>query len=216
MGRNKIKKSLIQQVKETLDSKLAIGLSKHAAKRNGTHTQYIYSWETYRSYLKHCCYFVRWVKEQPIDVTLGHKPRTLAECRRFAERWIQDGIDRGLSAYTIKLQVSALAKLYGCTSKEFDIVTPPRKRDKITRSRGAVDMDKHFSVSANKDLVTFCQCTGLRRAELMQIRGTDLVEYDGHLCLDIHRGTKGGRLRISRLVGSEEEIAMVKRLCAEA
>ena len=216
MGRNKIKKSLIQQVKETLDAKLAIGESKHAAKLIGTHTHYIYSWDTYRSYLKHCCYFVKWCKEQPIDITLGHKPRTLAECRGFAERWIRHEIDRGMSAYTIKLQVSALAKLYGCTSKEFDIVTPPRKRNKITRSRGAVEMDKHFSLSANKDLITFCKCTGLRRAELMQIRGTDLIVHEGQLCLDVRRGTKGGRLRISPVCGSEEELAVVKKLCEEA
>ena len=47
MGRNKPNKSLIQQVKETLDSKLAIGESKYLAKRNGTYTKYIFSWEKY-------------------------------------------------------------------------------------------------------------------------------------------------------------------------
>ena len=41
MGRNKPNKSLIQQVKETLDSKLAIGNSKYQAKRNNTYTQCI-------------------------------------------------------------------------------------------------------------------------------------------------------------------------------
>ena len=41
MGRNKLSKSLIQQVKENLDSKLAIGESKFVAKRDGTYTQYI-------------------------------------------------------------------------------------------------------------------------------------------------------------------------------
>ena len=111
MGRHKSAKSLIQQVKEVLDSKLAIGESKHLAKLDGTYLNYIFSWETDRSYLKHCCYFVKWCKEQPIDSALGHKPRTLAECRIFAERWIQSTIDRGLSAYTVKLEISALAKL---------------------------------------------------------------------------------------------------------
>lgn len=216
MGRKKTNKSLIQQTKETLDSKLAIGQSKYTAKLSGTYTQYIYSWDTYRSYLKHCCYFVRWAKEQPVDPTLGHKPRTLAECRVFAERWIQYGIDRGLSSYTIKLQVSALAKLYGCTSKDFAVVTPSRKRNNITRSRGNVKMDKHFSLSANKDLITFCKCTGLRRAELAQIRGTDLIVLDGKYYLDIKRGTKGGRLRVSPIVGNDDEIETVKNLCAKA
>ena len=166
--------------------------------------------------MKHCCYFVRWAKEQPVDPTLGHKPRTLAECRVFAERWIQYGIDRGLSSYTIKLQVSALAKLYWCSSKDFAVVTPARKRSGITRSRKGVKMDKHFGESANKDLITFCRCTGLRRAELAQIRGTDLILHEGKLCLDVRRGAKGGRLRISPVCGSEKDVAVVKRLCAEA
>ena len=64
MGRSKSSKSLIHQVKECLDAKLAIGESKYLAKLNGTYTNYIFSWETYRSYLKHCCYFVKWCKQQ--------------------------------------------------------------------------------------------------------------------------------------------------------
>lgn len=216
MGRHKSTKSLIQQVKETLDSKLAIGESKYLAKLNGTYTEHIYSWETYRSYLKHVCYFVQWCKEQAIDPALGHKPRTLEECRIFAERWIQSTMDRGFSSYTVKLEVAALAKLYSCKSTDFDIKTPPRKRANIKRSRrNDVAMDKHFSVTKNKDLITFCRCTGLRRAELSQIRGTALIECEGKLCLDVHKGTKGGRLRVSELSGTDEEIETVKRLCAE-
>ena len=216
MGRNNSNKSLKQQVKERLDSKLKIGESKYLAKLDGTHTDGIFSWDTYRSYLKHGCYFVKWCKEQGIDPALGHKPRTLEECRAFAEKWIKYNVDRGLSAYTVKLQLSALTKLYGCSTTDFDIVTPARRRKNITRSRGNAARDKHFSEENNKDLITFCKCTGLRRAELSQIRGTDLIQHEGRLCLDIKRGTKGGRLRISPVVGSSEEIDTVKRLCAEA
>lgn len=216
MGRKKPAKSLIRQVKEAFDSKLAIGQSKYYAKLNGTHTKYIFSWETYRSYLKHGCYFVRWTKEQEIDKVLGHKPRTLEECRRFAEKWVQYGINRGLSAYTIKLQLSALAKLYGCSTRDFDIQTPLRKREDIKRSRGIAARDKHFSLKENSELVTFCKCTGLRRAELEQIRGTDLIIHEGRLCLDIKHGTKGGRLRISPVVGSDEELDTVHKLCGKA
>lgn len=216
MGRNKPNKSLIQQVKETLDSKLAIGESKYLAKRNGTYTKYIYSWETYRSYLKHSCCFINWCKEQPTDMALGHKPRTVEECRIFVERWLRYEIDRGLSAHTIKLEAAALAKLYGCRTTDFGVKTPPRKRKNITRSRGVAARDKNFSVENHKELITFCRCAGLRRAELEQIRGTDLVEHEGELCLDVRRGTKGGRPRVSPIVGSEDEIKIVKKLCAKA
>ena len=77
-------------------------------------------------------------------------------------------------------------------------------------------MDKHFSITKNKNLITFCRCTGLRRSELEQIRGTDLIEHEGKRCLDVHKGTKGGRLRISEICGAEDELETVKRLCAEA
>ena len=216
MGRNKLGKSLIQQVKECLDSKLAMGESKYLAKLNGTHTNYIFSWHTYRSYLKHACYFVKWCKLQEIEPCLGHKPRTLEECRCFAEKWIQYNIDRGLSAYTVKLQLSSLAKLYGCKTTDFNIETPARIRNDITRSRGKAMRDIHFSLEKNKELIAFCKCTGLRRSELSQIRGTDLIIHEGKLYLDVKRNTKGGRLRISPVVGTDEELETVKRLCAEA
>ena len=216
MGRKKTNKSLVQQAKECLDSKLAIGKSKYLAKLGGNHTQFIYSWDTYRSYLKHACYFVKWCKAQETDATLGHKPRTLDECRIFAESWIKHELDRGLSAYTIKLELSALAKLYGCTTRDFKIATPSRKRQNITRSRRVAARDRHFSVSENKDLITFCKCTGLRRSELAQIRGSNLIIHDSRFCIEVNRNTKGGRPRISPVVGSDEEIDTVKRLCAEA
>ncbi len=216
MGRKKANKSLVQQVKERLDSKLAIGESKYLAKLGGNHTQFIYSWDTYRSYLRHACYFVKWCKVQDTDASLGHKPRTLDECRIFAESWIKHEMDRGLSTYTIKLELSALAKLYGCTTRDFKVSTPSRERKNITRSRGAAVRDRHFSVNENKDLITFCRCTGLRRSELAQIRGNNLIIHEGKLCVDVSKNTKGGRPRISPVVGSDEEIDTVKRLCAEA
>lgn len=64
---HKNKVPLVDQVKQTLDSKLSIGRSKHQDKISEKHSKeitsnYIYSWSTYRSYLKHGCYFVLWCK----------------------------------------------------------------------------------------------------------------------------------------------------------
>ncbi len=213
MARNKIGKSLVQQVKEHLNSKLAIGESKYEAKLKNAHTEKIYSWSTYKAYLKHCCYFVKWCKEQPVLEGIGHKVRTLEECRSFVEKWIQAEMDRGQSPYTIKLEACALAKLYSCSTTDFDIVTPQRKRSNITRSRGIAERDKNFSEKNNADLVTFCKCTGLRRGELAQIRGTDIIEKDGNYFLHITKNTKGGRARTSPIIGNKEEIELVLKLC---
>ena len=217
MGRNKPNKSLIQQVKENLDSKLAIGQSKYLAKLEGKHTEGIFSWSSYRSYLKFSCVFVKWAKSQPVDQSLGHKPRNLEECKIFAAKWLKNEIDRGMSPYTVRLEASSIAKLYGCRSTDFGVELPPRRRQNIKRSRGVAIRDKNFSVIKNSDLVTFCRCTGLRRSELKEIRGTSLItESDGSLYLDVRKGTKGGRIRVSPVIGDSNEIETVKRLCREA
>ncbi|MBR2381082.1 MAG: hypothetical protein IKA84_01120 [Clostridia bacterium] len=216
MGHNKPQKSLTEQVNDNLNSKLAIGESKYEAKLKNAHTEKIYSWSTYKAYLKHCCYFVKWCKEQPADARIGHKVRTLEECRLFVEKWIQAEMDRGQSPYTIKLEACALAKLYSCGTTDFDIITPQRKRSNITRSRGIAERDKNFSEKNNADLITFCKCTGLRRGELSQIRGTDLIEKDGKYFLHITKNTKGGRARVSPIVGDENETKLVIELCKKS
>lgn len=214
MGREN-KKSLKRQIQEKYDSMLAIGESKNAAKAAGGIAGKIYSWETYHSYIKHACYFADWAKEQPAPQDLGRKVRTLDEARRFVEPFLQNGIDRGLSAYTLQLQAAALAKLYGCHSTDFDVDLPSRSRANLKRSRGEKARDANFNEDLHQDLVRFCRCTGLRRGELEQIRGEDLREIDGKFFLEVTRNTKGGRPRTSPIVGSEEEIhAVVAQLRA--
>ena len=91
-----------------------------------------------------------------------------------------------------------------------------RKRSNITRSRGTAERDKNFSEKNNADLITFCKCTGLRRGELSQIWGNDLIEKDGKYFLHITKNTKGGRTRISPIVGNKEETELVIKLCNNA
>ena len=138
------KMSLKGLIKIEYDSMLGIGRSKHEDKKTGSTNKYIYSWETYRSYLKQACYFAEYVKSQPVDPALGHKPRTLEEARQYVERWLEENINRVLSSYTIKLQASALAKLYHCKTTDFNVETPSRSRLEVTRSRGPAIRDKDF------------------------------------------------------------------------
>lgn len=212
---HKNKVSLRDQIKNTYDSMLAIGENKKAAKAAGVASEHIYSWDTYRSYLKHACYFADFVKEQPAPAELGHKARTLDESRRYVEKFLQTGIDAGKSSYTISLQAAALTKLYQCKCTDFDIDLPRRERSALKRSRGEKIRDKNFNEDLHRDLVTFCRCTGLRRSELLQIRGEDLRNIDGRWFLEVTRGTKGGRPRTAPIVGSDEEIhAVIQQLQA--
>lgn len=173
---HKSKVPFVDQVKQALDSKLAIGRSKHQDKlsekeRKEITSNYIYSWETYRSYLKHGCYFVLWCKGK-------YRCKTLEQCRSHVDEWLESR--KALSASTQKLEASSLTKIFGCSTAEF-IKTDERLRANIKRSRGTKKRDTHFSETKNKELVEFCRATGLRRAELSALMGNCLKEEESKI-----------------------------------
>ena len=208
MSKNKVP-TLIRQIDQSLQSRLAIGRPKRPDKANGSYRKYIYSWQTYRSYMKQLGLFARWCK-------LQHNAKYLKECRQYVAEYLQTRAE--LSAWTQKLDLAALQKLYQeypePPKKPFGVELQSRLRQDIKRSRQQATRDKDFSLENNADLITFCRCTGLRRSELQELHGSDLTA-DG-LQLHVIRNTKGGRWRMAPLVGEPEEIAMVQRMCRTA
>lgn len=208
MSKNK-KTPLIRQIDQSLHSRLAIGRPKRQDKADGSYRKYIYSWQTYRSYIKQLGLFAKWCKDT-------HGARYVKECRQYVAEYMQTRSK--LSVWTQKLDMAALQKLYQEYPKDgqkpFGITLQPRLRKDIKRSRQQAIRDKDFSESNNKDLIIFCRCTGLRRSELQEPHGTDLTA-DG-LQLHVIRNTKGGRWRMAPITGTAEEIAMVQRMCQAA
>ena len=198
---HKNKKSLICQVSENLKSKLVIGHSKHRDKIDNIDSKNkIYSYGTYNTYLQQCIQFVKYCKRE-------HNCKNLDDCRKYANEYLKQNIEKGYSPYTLKLQVAALCKLYNCNSTEF-ISTPPRKRKNITRSRNT-------NIKCTTDFEKFCLCTGLRRREITALRGTALIEQDGQYYIHIHNG-KGGRERFVEICGTPEEIDFVISIMKKA
>ena len=74
---------------------------------NNAIRSHIYSYNTYKDYKKHTEYFIQWVKKN----YQGKDRRTIEQIRPYAEKWMQERIDAGLSPSTLKLEVSALAKM---------------------------------------------------------------------------------------------------------
>ena len=85
-------KDLHQQAYERLTSMQAFGESRKEAKANGTDKDKIFSFSTYQSYWKHTKYFIKYIKEHHPECT------TLKSARKYVNEWLQDGVDRGLSA----------------------------------------------------------------------------------------------------------------------
>ena len=63
MSRGKRQLSLIGQVDARLNGMLALGQSKHKAKKDGTAKDHIYSGNTLDRYKKDCCRFMNWVTD---------------------------------------------------------------------------------------------------------------------------------------------------------
>jgi len=144
--------------------------SKKEAVANGTEKEKIFSFNTYKSYWKHTKYFIKYIKENHPECT------TLKSAKKYVNEWLQTRVDQCLSAWTVQLEAKAMGKLYGISPDDENYFKPPkRNREDIKRSRGDRVRDKHFSKTNNDELIKFCKGTGLRRAELGELRGKDLV-----------------------------------------
>ena len=163
-------KDLHQQAYDRLTGMQAFGDSKKEAVANGTEKEKIFSFNTYKSYWKHTKYFIKYIKENHPECT------TLKSAKKYVNEWLQARMDQGLSAWTVQLEAKAMGKLYGISPDDENYFKPPkRNREDIKRSRGDRVRDKHFSKTNNDELIKFCKGTGLRRAELGELRGKDLV-----------------------------------------
>ena len=171
---------------ETLKGMQAYGTSKHQDKKNGCTSDKIYSYSTFGTYKAKCMDFVDMARHE-------HKCKSLEEARQYVGEFLKDKIDKGYSAWTIKLYASALGKLYQVPANSF-IDLPERKRSDIVRSRNETVRSKHFSVENNKVLISFCQNTGLRRSELESLKRKDCYEVDGKWYIHVESG-KGGKTR---------------------
>ena len=163
-------KDLHQQAYDRLTGMQAFGESKKEAVANGTDREKIFSFNTYKNYWKHTKYFIKYIQANHPECT------TLKSAKKYVNEWLQVRVDQGLSAWTVQLEAKALGKLYGITPEDKDYFEPPkRNREDIKRSRGDRVRDRHFSKTNNDELIKFCRGTGLRRSELGELRGKDLV-----------------------------------------
>ena len=163
-------KDLHQQAYDRLTGMQAFGESKKQAVADGTEKDKIFSFSTYKAYWKHVKYFIKYIQEKYPECT------TLKSAKKYVNEWLQARTDQGLSAWTIQLEAKAMGKLYGISPDDENYFKPPkRNREDIKRSRGVRVRDKHFSKTNNDELIRFCKGTGLRRRELAELRGKDLV-----------------------------------------
>ena len=178
MGRkNKnYQKDLHQQAFEKFKSMEAFGTSKKEAMMKGDIKNKIFSYNTFNTYWKHAKYFIGWIQENHPEC------KTLKSAKKYVNEWLnyraasKNQKGEPLSSWTLHTEAKAIGKLYGISPDDPDYYVPPvRVRNAIKRSRNDVKRDAHFSEIKNKEFVTFCEATGLRRSEITKLKGKDLV-----------------------------------------
>lgn len=191
MGRrNKaFSRTLKQQIYDKFTSMLnsGEGTSKKESMLNGTDSEKIFSYSTYKTYYKHCKYFANYIKENHPECT------TLRSAKKYVNEWLQSRVEQTdkngnhLSAWTITLERQALGKLYGIKPDDPNFFqAPKRHRKDIIRSRSAVKRDVNFSEKNNDEFVKFCRGTGCRRNILKKLEGRDFITKE-EILVEIER-----------------------------
>lgn len=219
--KNKGPGSLKHQIVEKLNSLTRYGQSKHQEKKfqkakahaegkhwNPSQTPGIFSGVTRHAYQRVAIQFARWEKE--------HHPeqRHLAQIPlAHVAEYIQERIDRGLSAWTINLDASALAKVMDCHLTDIPVIRPERRREDIKRSRGPV---KDFCEKRHSDIVKFSKNCGMRaHKELAMVKPDNIFERDNHVYVKVENG-KGGKSRITKVLEGSEQFFLDLRDRAQA
>ena len=214
-----------QEIKAELRSMERFGESKYDAKKDGSYRDGIYSYNTARVYNRECQKFAEYVKERS---PLG-RYTPLKEAFSYAKEYIKkENEDSNKSAYTVKLERSALAKLFKINAKDLGEVRDRARKD-ITRSRERTVVSEktgkiiknqssrsgHFSEKNHVNEVSFALGTGMRRSEMEQVRGDQLHQKnDGTYFFKMEgQQCKGGRVREIPVRG---DVELIKKLCSEA
>ena len=211
MARKKRKKvSLHDQIYVNLTKKFneGKGRSRNEDKKQGITDKYIYSHNTYHTYVNECNKFCNWCKSKYGDTSIY-------ECKHHITDYLQSLINDNRSAWTISTSASAIAKLYGIKTTDINIELPSRKRQDIKRSRLDVEYDRHISATNKAYYDAFNRCCGLRIRELLNVKGTDLIYKDDSYYINVVNG-KGGKTRQAKIIGSNEEITKVVQMFKDA
>ena len=120
--------------------------------------------------------------------------KLLINCQKHVAEYLKERITK-VSPYTVAKDASALAKLYGCSSTDFGVEMPKRRRQDIIRSRSEV---KGFDYEKHRDILDFVRGTGLRRSELRHVKVSDFYKAKGNLYVKVQRG-KGGKYRVAKV-----------------
>ncbi len=218
------RKSVIKEVIERLDDRMALGESRGQAKEvahaRGQKiwaftTGKIHSYKTRAVYQEQSLAFTNWVRS-----SYGLKCLELIEARadELVSAYLHKLVDEQKSPCTLQTVRSALRMLFGDRTLGKQVPLPRRTLSSITRSRGVVAHDHHFQPANWQPVLNMLRATGLRRDELKLLRVRDILEHEpdphspyyGQPVVKVWNG-KGGKARtVPVLASSVQKVLAMK------
>jgi len=189
------RKSIICQGADKLMSMAAFGDSKHEDKKlNGGFParEKIYSSKTMDNYIDCVARFLHWAREM-------YGCRFLEEARVHVPEYLNQRM-LTKSAWTVRTEAAAIAKLYQVGMNDLGVVLPKRSRDDISQHREQKWIG-HFAPNKHEDLVAFALSSGLRLREIRVVAPEDVYEAEGYVYIDTVG--KGGKFRSVRCLDDE-------------
>ncbi len=211
------RKSIVREALDRLDSKMAIGQSRYAAKQArrkeqgpawSISTGKIHSFKTRSVYQEHTIRFVKWARATHHVISLAQLDPLAND---LATEYLQLHLDEGKSPYTLQAERAALRLFFDNRTLASNVAIPRRRGSNITRSRGPVGHDRHLQPANWQPLIRFLQATGLRRQELHDLKCRDIHQgHNGPTYVYVRNG-KGGLARdVPVLPGRESDVLTAK------
>ena len=195
---------------------MADGTSRYEAKKalraSGEHiwafsTGRIHSFVTRTVYQRHTLHFINWARQEH---SVNRLDRLDERSDELVTQYLSDHITAGYSPYTVQAERAALRMFFGDRDLAAAITLPPRRREKITRSRGPAKHDKHFQPEHWQTQINFLQACGLRRSELRDLLVREIyTNAESHLVVYVRNGKGGRRREAIVLPGKERDILVV-------
>ena len=152
---------------------------------------------TRKQYARQTKQFVKFCRE-------NFNARTFEECAKYIQSYSDYLQGEGYAASTIHTYLASVCSVFDTNLG--DISKPVRHTADYVRGRNntLTDVQNDLDNPRWAYIVDFQRCVGLRREELMRLRGQDL-KYDesGQLCVWVRKG-KGGKSQFQRILPEDE------------
>ena len=172
------------------------GLAQEARERIGQQS----CRNTRRQYMRSVERFFSWMHAQDRTSAKDFRAAPVETLNRYS-RWLQQS---GCSPATVHTYLAGPCAVFAVPMAS--IGKPKRSAGTISRSRGCGNARGQNEAALQKyaRVVAFQRATGIRRAELARLRGSDYVrDAAGHPCVLVRKG-KGGKRQLQRILPADE------------